>query len=485
MKASEDLYMLIQGLLQKDPSKRIDILELCLHPFWGNQLSELADTLDNRTTSRDGDVISSSFATTSRSSYGGSNSQRHNVMTPMSRKNDGIFLRDTLTMGSDDGDDKTIVEDSVTLADDASITNLDETDELHKTDERHETGKLIEQTLSDEKPAIGISRPQSVPLVEDSIEGRGKQQLTVGSSVQMKKEAWTHGTYKLERGSAVNDLTELSRLEDEQQLHQQEQRDSIYAESRKRRRTKQQKAAQTVESDKLASSVSAMSHTEGSTTIDHNAEATTKSDSRHTALDVAVSTRSSTASLGDVVPPLVGGPDVDILDHLYHPTDLVVTPIAENRQLVKLAPPKWDPNALAGVHTYTPEQITRLGSEEAKTHLKTMVALYCNGLAGSSTAHGQHNQDNPHYNNTNKAMLRLKMHVVSYLTSAVSRNEDVANGLLNEDLVQHFLSDLKANNSTQQDLKLRLGECTIRFYDILIVFTFQNILPGCWVTAQE
>ena len=40
--------MLIQGLLQKDPSQRIDLLELCMHPFWQGELASLADTFDTR-----------------------------------------------------------------------------------------------------------------------------------------------------------------------------------------------------------------------------------------------------------------------------------------------------------------------------------------------------------------------------------------------------------------------------------------------------
>ena len=426
VKASEDLYMLIQGLLQKEPSKRIDLLELCLHPFWGDELVSLADTLDNATmtpTSRRG--VAHSFLTSSnassRTSYDVGSISRRNTLTTTNNEDN---LHDTLTN----------VDDVASIAEEVSY------------DQREIGGGVIEQKL-DEKPAT--LRPQSAPLnhepgtdFSDSIDMKQQQQqqsLLVGSSVQLKtKEAWTHarqGTYKLERGSAVNDLTELSRLDEQQK------EDSMYAESRNRRgSTNQQQQQQQLLSAIKLSSVSSFG------------------DEKAPERAVTASTASSTSSLVGLMPTLAGGPDVDILDHLYHSSDLTVSPIAENKQLVKWPAPKWDPNVIPAP-TYTPEQlaatagVSRSGSE-VKSHLKNLVAVYSS--SGQQSTSEQNNSNNS--SNKNKSMLRVKMHVVAYLTSAATRNEDFANGFLNDNLVQYFLHDLKTSG-TPQDLKIRIGKC--------------------------
>ena len=463
--------MLIQGLLQKEPNNRIDLLELCLHPFWGDALVPLADTLDHGTTpsSRRGrSFLSSSDNVSSRTSYDIADveSHTHNTLTTTTTaaavNNYYEQLNDTLTNND--------AIDSIT-------------DEVVSHSEEHGVGLIDQNHDDDEKPPMTMTaRPQSAPGGEfsDSIDMKYQQSLlTVGSSVQVKttKEAWTNqeqqpghgrqGTYKLERGSAVNDLTELSRLDDEEQQHKIKD-EALYNKSKKNHQQKREKQKHAAANIKL-SSVSSFGD-ERAPRLERAAVGIT-----------AVSTVSSTSSLGDLMPPLAGGPDVDILDHLYHPSDLTVSPIAENRQLVKLPTPKWDPNVIPAP-TYTPEQLATAGvnrsGNEVKSHLKNLVAVYSNSGSQTSLADHQNNSTNA----TSKAMLRVKMHIIAYLMSTATRNEDFANSFLNENLVQCFLHDLKAS-STSQDLKIRIGKSSAYFIrhsmlrsPYLLIFRIERVL---------
>lgn len=428
--------MLIQGLLQKDPNNRIDLLELCLHPFWGDALVPLADTLDHGTTpsSRRGrSFLSSSGNASSRTSYDveshGGDTLTTSTTTAAAMNNYCEQLNDTLTHNDSINDE--VVSRNV--------------------------GVIEQNHDDDEKPPT--MRPQSAPGGEfsDSIDMKYQQSLLpVGSSVQVKptKEAWINqqqpgharqGTYKLERGSAVNDLTELSRLEDDEQSHK------IKIDKLKKRQQQQHDSTQNKHQEQRLANIKLSS-------VSSFGDERAPRPERSAAVGItALSTVSATSSLGDLMPPLAGGPDVDILDNLYHPSDLTVSPIAENRQLVKWPTPKWDPNVIPAP-TYTPEQlVTTAGvnrsGNEVKSHLKNLVVVYSNN-GGSSG--GSQSSAADQGNGNSKAVLRVKMHIIAYLMSAVTRNEDFANSILNENLVQCFLNDLKMN-STSQDLKLRIG----------------------------
>ena len=147
VRASENLFMLIHGLLQKDPTQRIDWLELCMHPFWDGCLVTIADQLDNIEPGCQG---RDSLTTISLKSLASAKSRQRSAQSGIRAQSD------------------TAIEKS-------EIKNL-ETRSLDIPDQK--------------KPD-----PEQLDLKTASFQSKGKL-------------AW-EGTYKLERGLAVLDLTEI------------------------------------------------------------------------------------------------------------------------------------------------------------------------------------------------------------------------------------------------------------------------------------
>ena len=352
VKASENLYMLIQGLLQKDPNYRIDWLELCLHPFWDGELSYLADNFDIRS---------------SRSI---------------------MYSTDTSA--------------SVVSNRDESRLTVRQKDSPVGDSPKHEP----EPVEPDEK----LPRPETVPqdntsrnLQTRSLQMTENDKELLSSSIKSvaldDKQAWKKGTYNLERGLAVIDLTELEtdRSGSDSATNK---RNMLYSESR-------------------------------------------KSKSRRTSVDYSLdASMNSATSLGysEIIPHL-GGPDLNVLDHLYHPTDLLVSPIAENKSLFKLPTLKWDNNIL-NFTVISNERLQNSPKEEIQNYLRMIVQTCFQAQRRVGSA------------GTDKSSARQKMHVAAYLATA-SRVEEVSNHILNDEFVTYFLNDLKS--SPNQDLKMRVG----------------------------
>jgi len=353
VKASENLYMLIQGLLQKDPNYRIDWLELCLHPFWDGELSHLADSFD----------------------------------VPSSRSI--MYSTDT-----------------------SSVSNRDDS----RSTVRQKDSPVDILVLQEANPDKKLSRPETVPqnntackLQTRSLQIPNKDSESLTSSIKSvaldDKQAWK-GTYHLERGLAVIDLTELetNRSESRASDSATDKRNLSYSESRKSK---------------------------------------SNSPSRRTSVDYSLdASMNSATSLGysEIIPHL-GGPDLNVLDHLYHPSDLLVCPIAENKALVKLPTLKWDNNIL-NFSIIPNDRLQNSSKEEIQNYLRTILqTCYQTQRKAGSAA--------------DKSSARQKMHVAAYLATA-SRVEEVSNHILNDEFITYFLCDLKTSPS--QDLKMRVGE---------------------------
>lgn len=316
-KASENLYMLIQGLLQKESGQRIDWLELCLHPFWDGELSYLADSFENMRTSRS--VLS-----------------------------------------------------------DTSVVSQDE-------------------TLEERSPPGENNRPETVPKVNltNNLQTRSlhvpDEKTSVISSVKSErdesKQAWQGGTYKIERGLAVMDLTEATSTATE------DSNDISYS---KARETPQR--------------------------LQRNTE---------------VELNQSTGSTADVL-QRVDGMNLSVIDLLYHTSDLIVTPIAENTKLRKIPPLKWEASSL-GFLSLNIDKIGDYSREEIKKQLSLLFATYSQPAKNSAQS---------------KSGLRQKMNILAYLNT-LSKVEDVSNAIIEENHIQHLLTDLKM--SGQFDLKIRAG----------------------------
>lgn len=347
--------MLIQGLLQKDPLQRIDWLELCLHPFWENELNGLADSYDVRT---------------SRS-----------IMSAQSLTSDVRTSTDThVTCGN--------INDKQTTRPD-TVPKLQE----------HKQNRLQTQSLSvvpDEKEFKTSSSIQS--------------DIGLGGAVPDIQNKWK-GTYKLERGLAVIDLTEIESSEQKFiapfEDSGEEQSGVQYAKSRCG--IKKQTPRDSTTSQSLTSEMNLLGNSMNSVT---------------------------SQGFSDIIPH-VGGPDLNVLDHLYHPSDLIVSPIAENKNLLKLPVLKWD-STLLGFSIIPNEKLQNSSKEFIKNYIESIMASYLQGGKSAS----------------DKTTLRQKMHILAYLMTVVKMDE-FANCILCDVYMKTFLNDLKT--STHQDLKTRLG----------------------------
>lgn len=338
-KASENLYMLIQGLLQKEPSKRIDWLELYLHPFWDNELNHLSDMFDVRA---------------SRS-----------IMTA-----------------------------------DSVRTNL--TSQSHSEQELNQADSSTHQVEQKARPETVPKINTSRKLQTQSLNVPEEREILVSSfqsATDDPKEGWK-GTYKLERGLAVMDLTEAD--PSNEKLVGEEESNMQYSKSRELRTPR---ISRSVTGNELSLECSLNSVT--------------------------------SQGFSDIIPH-VGGPDLNVLDHLYHPSDLIVAPIAENKSLVKLPNLKWDPNLL-GFNVIPYEKLRNSCKEDINNYLKTILESYAQMRKSP----------------LDKTVQRQKMHVLAYLMAAV-KVEEVANHILSDQYMKPFLSDFKP--SSHQDLKNRIGK---------------------------
>lgn len=329
--ASENLSSLIKGLLRVDPSKRLTLHEVCIHPFWQDKLDDVASTLIGNQVS-DASILCDSF------SYANKTNQNTN---------------------------------EVSIIDSLQDVTQNGTKRPDTVPQEHESRTLQTKSLTDERPAL-----KNVKNTDDV------------------KEKWK-GTYKLEQGLAIMDLTEIGVVDD--QIIEDDQ--TMYSKSRESKSPFNQNKFDTLQKNSINST-------------------------------------SATVPLTNELIWNLKDYDTNVNDYLYHASDLHVNPISENPKLLKLHVLKWDPTLL-GFHALNMEKLRNNTKDEVRTHVGTVFNAY--------TQIQKSSQD--------KGGTRQKMHILAYLCT-ICKHEEVSNVILEQQHVKHLISEFK---TAQTDIKVRLG----------------------------
>lgn len=130
--------------------------------------------------------------------------------------------------------------------------------------------------------------------------------------------------------------------------------------------------------------------------------------------------------------------DISIESLLYHPSDFVLTSIADNSKIKKTVIPKWDAKIM-GVTPLAVEKLLEVEDSIGTQFLDAILKVLEQPTGSTGHTVGQ----------------RAKLHCASYLASIV-KNADVANLFTNSDLAFRIVHVIKISPST--DLKGRLGK---------------------------
>ena len=144
----------------------------------------------------------------------------------------------------------------------------------------------------------------------------------------------------------------------------------------------------------------------------------------------------SMSGFSDIIPRI--GTDLNVIDHLYHPSDLNVAPIADNPRILKLTVLKWDAQAI-NIPLYAIEKLSQTTKEDVVIFINSLFT--CMQNLGKTPA--------------GSSGLRQKMHILAYLV-AVSKLDQVSNIIVEKGHTKFLLSELKTSPSS--DMKMRLGK---------------------------
>ena len=146
------------------------------------------------------------------------------------------------------------------------------------------------------------------------------------------------------------------------------------------------------------------------------------------------------------------GVDVNLIDLLYHPSDLEVNPIIENPRHNKQNVWKWDSHfvPLQAIKADRMQQLTR---QDAEQHVDAIIEAFI------SLSHSPKGGD---MLSTQKS----KLHLLAYLCS-LSRVETLANLLLEKNVTKFLLHDLKSPSS--QEIKHRVGMPHLQCLSVLLL----------------
>lgn len=136
------------------------------------------------------------------------------------------------------------------------------------------------------------------------------------------------------------------------------------------------------------------------------------------------------------------GSQKSISDLANHPSDFIVTPIADNPKIKKFALPKWDSKALP-CHPLKPGEVVDLPEDKFEEHLTAIRSLLC--------------QSDKSATGPIAALHRSKLHTSSYLAS-LCRDGEIANVIFDSDFISAVLRQIKSGFSA--DFKARLGKYT-------------------------
>ena len=130
-----------------------------------------------------------------------------------------------------------------------------------------------------------------------------------------------------------------------------------------------------------------------------------------------------------------------ISDLVSHPSDFLVTPIADNPRIKKFSLPKWDSKALP-CQPLKPGELVDLPREKFEEHLMSISSLLSqNDRANAGPVASLH---------------RSKLHTASYLAS-LCRDGEIVNEVFDSDFIPVMLRQIKSGFSA--DFKSRLGKC--------------------------
>jgi len=128
-----------------------------------------------------------------------------------------------------------------------------------------------------------------------------------------------------------------------------------------------------------------------------------------------------------------------VSDLATHPSDFIVTPIADNPKIKKFSLPKWDSKSLP-CQPLKPGELVDLPADKFEEHLAAISGLL--------------SQSDKSTTGPMAALHRSKLHTSSYLAS-LCRDGEIANVIFDSDFISVMLKQIKSGFSA--DFKARLG----------------------------
>ena len=135
-----------------------------------------------------------------------------------------------------------------------------------------------------------------------------------------------------------------------------------------------------------------------------------------------------------------------ITDLANHPSDFVVTPIADNPKIKKFSLPKWDSKSLP-CQPLKPGDLVDLPQAKFEEHLSAISSLL--------------SQSDKSYTGPMATLHRNKLHTSSYLAS-LCQDGEIANAIFDSDFISVMLKQIKSGFSA--DFKARLGRYSVNVY---------------------
>eukprot|EP00794_Sanderia_malayensis_P019293 gene19293-21217_t len=134
------------------------------------------------------------------------------------------------------------------------------------------------------------------------------------------------------------------------------------------------------------------------------------------------------------------GLNLNLVDLLYHPSDLDVSPIIDNPKIQKPCLLKWDLHHIPFA-TLKAENVEQMPQEEIDSHITVICEFFQHLVKGSKGSAGM--------------ALRAKTHTLGYLCN-IAKSDKIANTLIGNGFIKILLNELRG--SGPQDLKIRVGK---------------------------
>ena len=152
-----------------------------------------------------------------------------------------------------------------------------------------------------------------------------------------------------------------------------------------------------------------------------------------------------------------------ISDLASHPSDFIVTPIADNAKIKKFSLPKWDSKSLP-CQPLKPGELVDLPEDKFEEHLTTISNLLSQSDKSSTGPMA--------------ALHRSKLHTSSYL-ALLCRDGEIANVMFDSQFISVMLKQIKSGFSA--DFKARLG----RYWGGGGVVSKETVVLSLWGHGKE